>query len=110
MLIHRLLEAGLSFSEVDRLAKCSHGSVSASKKELLAKKVRLDQEKLDVIRIQIKQNDSDGTIETMKSMNVSEDVVKQDQQKIETEAREKVQSVIGHEGYEYRQRNEQRVT
>ncbi len=74
--------------------------MSASKKELLAKKAKLEQEKLDEIRNQIKQNSSDSTIETMKSMNVSEDVVKQVQQKIETEAREKVQSVMGHAGYE----------
>ena len=36
----------------------------------------------------------------MKSMNVSEDIVKQVQQKIESEARDKVQSVMGHAGYE----------
>ncbi len=36
-LIHSLLTAGLSFREVARIAKCSHGSVSASKKELLQK-------------------------------------------------------------------------
>lgn len=37
-LIHSLLSAGLSFREIARIAKCSHGSVSASKKEWLAKK------------------------------------------------------------------------
>ena len=36
VLIHSLLKAGLSFREVARIAKCSHGSVSASKKEYLA--------------------------------------------------------------------------
>jgi DNA invertase Pin-like site-specific DNA recombinase len=36
-LIHSLLRAGLSFREIARIAKCSHGSVSASKKEYLAK-------------------------------------------------------------------------
>ena len=30
-LIHSLLEAGLSFREVSRIAKCAHGSVSAAK-------------------------------------------------------------------------------
>jgi DNA invertase Pin-like site-specific DNA recombinase len=40
MLIHSLLEAGLSFREISRIALCSHGSVSASKKELLAKKAK----------------------------------------------------------------------
>ncbi len=100
VLIHSLLEAGLSFREVARIAKCSHGSVSASKKELLAKKAKIEQEKIQELQIQIKQNTSEETIETMKSMNVSEDIVKQVQQKIESEARDKVQSVMGHAGYE----------
>lgn len=99
-LIHSLLEAGLSFREVARIARCSHGSVSASKKELLAKKAKLEQEKIQELQNQIKQNNSAETIETMKSMNVSEDIVKQVQQKIESEARDKVQSVMGHAGYE----------
>lgn len=100
VLIHSLLEAGLSFREVARIAKCSHGSVSASKKELIAKKAKIEKEKNQELQIQIKQNTSEETIETMKSMNVSEDVVKQVQQKIESEARDKVQSVMGHAGYE----------
>ena len=99
-LIHSLLDAGLSFREVARIARCSHGSVSASKKELLAKKAKLEQEKILELQNQMKQNSSESTIETMKSMNVSEDVVKQVQQKIESEARDKVQSVMGHAGYE----------
>jgi DNA invertase Pin-like site-specific DNA recombinase len=37
-LIHQLLSAGLSFREIGRIAKCSHGSVSASKKEYFALK------------------------------------------------------------------------
>ncbi|MBL7544980.1 MAG: recombinase family protein [Bdellovibrionaceae bacterium] len=99
-LIHSLLEAGLSFREVARIAKCSHGSVSASKKELLAKKAKLEKDKILELQNQIKQNSSTETFETMKSMNVSEDVVKQVRQKIENEARESVQSVMGHAGYE----------
>jgi DNA invertase Pin-like site-specific DNA recombinase len=99
-LIHSLLEAGLSFREVARIARCSHGSVSASKKELLAKKAKLEQEKIQELQNQIKQNSSVETIETMKTMNVSDDIVKQVQQKIESEARDKVQSVMGHAGYE----------
>lgn len=99
-LIHSLLEAGLSFREIARISKCSHGSVSASKKELLAKKAKLEQEKIQELQNQIKQNSSAETIETMKTMKVSEDIVKQVQQKIESEARDKVQSVMGHAGYE----------
>jgi DNA invertase Pin-like site-specific DNA recombinase len=38
VLIDSLLDAGLSFREIARVASCSHGSVSAQKKEWLAKK------------------------------------------------------------------------
>ena len=75
-------------------------SVSASKKELLAKKAKLEQEKIQELQNQIKQNSSAESIETMKAMNVSEDIVKQVQQKIESEARDKIQLVMGHAGYE----------
>lgn len=43
-LIESLLEAGLSFREVAKVAKCSHGSVSAQKKEWLAKKAAKENE------------------------------------------------------------------
>ena len=41
VLIHSLLEAGMSFRSIATIAKCSHGSVSAAKKEWLAKKATL---------------------------------------------------------------------
>ncbi len=46
-LIHSLLKAGLSFREVARIAKCSHGSVSASKKEYLSNLAREEKQKLE---------------------------------------------------------------
>ncbi len=48
-LIEQLLQAGLSFREVAKIARCSHGSVSAQKQELLArlaKERKLEQEQL----------------------------------------------------------------
>ena len=41
MLIESLLEAGMSFRAISSIAGCSHGSVSAQKKEWLAKKSQL---------------------------------------------------------------------
>lgn len=59
-LIEQLLEAGLSFREISRIARCSHGSVGAQKKEWLARKAaekkKIDeenQEKLKAEAIQI---------------------------------------------------------
>jgi hypothetical protein len=39
-LIHSLLDAQMSFRAIAKIANCSHGSVSASKKEWLAKKAQ----------------------------------------------------------------------
>jgi DNA invertase Pin-like site-specific DNA recombinase len=44
VLIHSLLESGMSFRTISKIAKCSHGSVSASKLEWLAKKAQLSKE------------------------------------------------------------------
>jgi len=46
-LIHQLLKANLSFREIARIAKCSHGSVSASKAEYLANLKKEEQKKLE---------------------------------------------------------------
>lgn len=43
-LIESLLDAGLSYREISRIAKCSHGSVHAQKKEYLARKAKLKTE------------------------------------------------------------------
>lgn len=44
VLIESLLEAGMSFRSIATIAACSHGSVSAQKKEWLAKKAALKQQ------------------------------------------------------------------
>jgi DNA invertase Pin-like site-specific DNA recombinase len=41
VLIESLLDAGLSYREIGRIAKCSHGSAHAQKKEWLEKKAAL---------------------------------------------------------------------
>lgn len=57
-LIEQLLEAGLSFREISRICRCSHGSVGAQKKEWLArkaaeKKKREEEEQTQTESIQI---------------------------------------------------------
>ena len=99
-LIESLLEAGLSYREIARISKSSHGSVHAQKKEMLARKAKEQQQKLDDIQKQITENKSESPIDTMTSMNVSDDVIKQVQVKIETEARNKVHEITGGAGYE----------
>lgn len=100
VLIEQLLEAGLSYREIARIAKCSHGSVHAQKKEYLARKQKEQQEKMEELKKKVSNNQNDNPLETMKSMNISSDIIEQVQTKIETEARDNVRNVLGGEGYE----------
>lgn len=95
LLIHSLLEAGLSFREIAKISKCSHGSVSASKKEWLKLKAAKEAEKISKISEEIKESQTLNVVATMKSMNLSDDVVAKIQDKFESEAREKVQNIQG---------------
>lgn len=67
---------------------------------MLARKNKEQQQKLDEIQKQITENKSDNPIDTLKSMNVSNDVIQQVRAKIETEARSKVHEITGGAGYE----------
>lgn len=102
VLIHSLLEAQLSFRDIARIAKCSHGSVSASKKEWLAKKSEAERNKLDEITKTILQNSISTTIEDMKGMNISDEMVQRVQAKLESDAKDSVRSIqgIGYETYD----------
>lgn len=100
VLIESLLEAQLSYREIARIAKCSHGSVHAQKKEYLARRAKEQQQKLDDLKKEITETRPENPVETMKSMNVSEEIIQQVQTKIETDARDKVREIIGGAGYE----------
>lgn len=102
VLIESLLDAGLSYREVARIAKCSHGSVHAQKKELKARRAKEEQNRLDELTKSVIENksSSESSIETMKAMNVPADVIQQVQTKIESNARDKVHEVMGGEAYE----------
>ncbi len=102
VLIESLLEAGLSYRETARIAKCSHGSVHAQKKELKARKAKEEQLRLDELTKSVIESKSSSEIsaETMKAMNVPDEVIQQVQNKIESMARESVHEVMGGKAYE----------
>jgi len=100
MLIESLLEAGLSFREIAKIARCSHGSVSAQKKEWQKKKADADKEKMAKITDEIKKDGIENTVEQMKAMNLSDEMVAQVQEKLESEARESVRKIQGDVVYE----------
>jgi putative DNA-invertase from lambdoid prophage Rac len=79
VLIESLLEAGLSFREISRIAKCSHGSVSAQKREYVARKAKEEKEraeeleKLNVTKVfdaQDAANLSSETIAKLEAANI----------------------------------------
>lgn len=97
ILIRSLIDAKLSYREVARIAKCSHGSVHAERVAYRKEKEAAEKQKMQEIQDAIKSDSTTNkTIETMKAMNVSEDVVQKIQQAVEDEAKSKVAAVQGH--------------
>lgn len=99
-LIHSLLEAGLSYREVARIAKCSHGSVHASKLELRKKKELAEQKKIAESSLKLQENSLEATLERMKENDIPENKIQQAQQNLEDKARENVQAIMGGAAYE----------
>ncbi len=96
VLIRSLIEAKLSYREIARIAKCSHGSVHAEVVAYKKEKDAADKIKMQELQDSIKSDSANQTaIETMKTMNVPEDVVQKIQQKIEDEAKLKVTTMQG---------------
>lgn len=77
VLIESLLEAGLSYREIARISKSSHGSVHAQKKEMLARKAKEQQQKLDDLQKQISDSKPENPVDAMKLMNMSDEVIQQ---------------------------------
>lgn len=99
-LIESLLEAGLTYREVARISKCSHGSVHAQKKELVARKK--EQERLKQIELSkiMETNTTANALAEMKSMNIPEDAVMKVQVTLENNARANVRDIQGGIAYE----------
>ncbi len=100
VLIHSLLEAGLSYREVARIAKCSHGSVHAAKIELKNKKIEEEKKKFAEMTKEFAQNPVSEAVEQMKAMKISDDMVLKVQTKLENDARENVRKIQGDVTYD----------
>lgn len=100
VLIESLLEAGLSYREVARIAKCSHGSVHAQKLELKQRKADEEKKKFMELTRDMELNPLGHTVDQLKAMNISEDMVTKVQEKLESGARENVRKIQGSVVYE----------
>lgn len=99
-LIESLLDAGLTYREIARISKCSHGSVHAQKKELLARRKEEERQKRLKISQQMEINSTTDAISEMKTMNIPEDAIKKAQENLESHSREQVREIQGGIAYE----------
>jgi DNA invertase Pin-like site-specific DNA recombinase len=76
-LIESLLEAGLSFREISRIARCSHGSVTAQKKEWVAKMLASEQLKSEALKNQTGVAGIEVAAAEMRAMSISEELIAQ---------------------------------
>lgn len=95
VLIRSLLDAKLSYREIARIAKCSHGSVHA---ELVAyRKEKEDSEKIKFMQLQdeMQKTISINQTEDLKNLNLSDETVRIVEQSFEDIAKNKVAAIQG---------------
>jgi DNA invertase Pin-like site-specific DNA recombinase len=96
VLIRSLLEAKLSYREIARIAKCSHGSVHAElvaykKENEAAEKMKMEELKKSMIASKI----ADEPIEELKKLNLSDEIVRKVEHDLATVAKNKVTEIQG---------------
>jgi len=92
MLIRSLVDAKLSYREIARIAKCSHGSVHA---ELVAYRREKEEARKNQIAPAEKPLIFDEVRATMEQMNIPEGTIQDVNKKIEDDARSNVQEIQG---------------
>lgn len=93
VLIRSLLEAQISYREIARIARCSHGSVHAEKIKMLKEKEVEQKAKLESM-----QNEIRGAVNShdlLKNENLPEAVVKSVERKVEEQAKAEVEAIQG---------------
>ena len=94
MLIRSLAEAKLSYREIARIAKCSHGSVHAELVALRKEKDEAEKRKREEVFANISPS-TDTALSDMRELNLPEETIAKVQVKLEQEARKSVQEVQG---------------
>ena len=95
VLIRSLIEAKLSYREIARISKCSHGSVHAEIVAYRKEKEAEEKQKLLEFQNTLNSESTSSTIEALKNANVPADSIKNYQQKIENDAKIKVTEIQG---------------
>lgn len=95
VLIRSLIDAKLSYREVARIAKCSHGSVHAELVAYRKEKEAADRLKLEQLQESIKADSNNQSLDEMKKMNVSLDAIQKVETSLQEEAKSKVTEIQG---------------
>lgn len=95
ILIRSLLEAKLSYREIARIAKCSHGSVHAELVAYRKEKEAIEKQKMDQLQTELQKSIEVKPIDEIKNMNLSEETVRKVEQTLEEVAKSKVTEIQG---------------
>ncbi len=95
VLIRSLLEAKLSYREIARIAKCSHGSVHAELVAYKREKESAEKIKSEELRSSVKIDFTNQPLEELKKMNLSPETVRKVEQDLEAAAKNKVAAIQG---------------
>ena len=95
VLIRSLLDAKLSYREIARIAKCSHGSVHAELVAYRKEQEAKEKSKLAEIQNELKQSLENQPIEEIKKMDLPEQTLRQVEQNLEDAAKAKVAQIQG---------------
>lgn len=93
VLIRSLLEAKISYREIARIARCSHGSVHAEKIQMLKEQEAEQKTKLEAMQKEIKE--SANSRNSLHGENLPETVIKSVEAKLEEQAKAGVEAIQG---------------
>lgn len=95
ILIRSLLEAKLSYREVARIAKCSHGSVHAELVAYRKEKEAAEKQKMQEIQDSIKSTSNTQPLEELKKMDLDSETIQKVQNSLQEDAKSKVTQIQG---------------
>ena len=95
VLIRSLLDAKLSYREIARIAKCSHGSVHAELVAYKKEKEATEKIKMEELQSSLKGDISNHTLDEIKRMDLSPETVRKVEEDLETAAKAKVTEIQG---------------
>lgn len=95
MLIRSLLEAKISYREIARIAKCSHGSVHAEKIQMQKEYEEAQKKKMDEMKADIGKSAQDSPLNSLKAMDLPETAIQNVEAKLQEEAKTKLEAIQG---------------